>query len=309
MAVTILEYAKLNNNPLAQGIVEVFASVNPVLQVMPFINIQGNAYSYNREGTLPGIAFRGINEAYTESTGVINPQTETLSIIGGDSDIDVALVKMGVGSADIRAAHDAMKAKAASLSWLFNFFNGNNQADPRVFDGLQRRLIGSQLIDAGATSGGDVLTLDMIDRLLDAVEGQPSALFMSRTLRRKVNALMRAAGAAIETVSDVFGRQVQAYAGVPILTAPTDAALGSYGPLFPFTEANPGGGAAASASIYAVRFDPADGVVGIQTGPMEVRDLGEQQAKPVYRTRTEWYSGFAVLHPRAAARLRGVKNA
>ena len=46
-------------------------------------------------GLLPiatgGIAFRGINEGYDESTGVLNPQTESLVICGGDSDFDVAL--------------------------------------------------------------------------------------------------------------------------------------------------------------------------------------------------------------------------
>ena len=249
MALTILEASKLTQNTIQQSIVEVFASVNPILQTMPFVDIAGNAYTYNREGALPGIAWRGINESYTESTGVINPQTESLSIIGGDSDVDVALVKMGVGSADVRASYDAMKAKAASLNFLWSFFNADG-SDPRQPVGLKSRLTGNQLIAAGATSGGDVLTLAMLDQLIDAVEGAPSALFMSRTLRRKVNALMRASNAAIETVADAFGKQVMAYAGVPILTAPIDAALGPYGALFPFTEANPGGGAAASCDSF-----------------------------------------------------------
>jgi len=37
-----------------------------------------------------------------------------------------------------------------------------------------------------------------------------------------------------------------------------------------------------------------------------VRDLGEIDEKPVFRTRIEWYCGMAVFHPRAAARLKGV---
>lgn len=308
MALTILEAAKLSQNPLQQGIVEVFAKNNPVLQVMPFIDIAGNAYSYNREGVLPGIAWRGINESYTESTGVVNPQTETLAILGGDSDIDVALVKQGVGSADIRATYDAMKAKAASLNFLWTFFNSDG-TDPRQPIGLRNRLIGAQVIDQGSTSGGDVLTLDKVDQLIDAVEGDPTALFMSRTLRRKLNALIGTSGALMLPSVDAFGNQVMKYRDIPIYTAPTDASMGPYGALFPFTEANPGGGAAASSSIYAIRFDVADGIHGIQTEPMSVRDLGEQQVKPVYRTRIEWYCGFAVKHPRAAARLRGIKNA
>jgi hypothetical protein len=45
---------------------------------------------------------------------------------------------------------------------------------------------------------------------------------------------------------------------------------------------------------------------GIQTAPVSVRDLGEIDVKPAFRTRVEWYSGFCVKHGRAAARLSGV---
>jgi hypothetical protein len=140
---TMLEAAKVIDNPLQSGIVEIFAANNPVLERLPFISIQGNAFRYNREGSLPGIAFRGINESYTESTGVINPQSEHLVICGGDSDFDVALVKMGAGSPDVRAAYDAMKAKSLTLTWLKTFFDGNAESDPREFDGLNRRLAGT----------------------------------------------------------------------------------------------------------------------------------------------------------------------
>src|SRR5512139_2154724 len=147
---TILEAAKLFDNPLQSGIVEIFATNNPVLERLPFIDIQGNAYRHNREGSLPGIAFRGINEGYSESTGVINPQVETLTICSGDSDYDVALVKMTGNGNSLRAAHDSLKAKALTLTWLKTFFDGNSVTEPREFDGLNRRLTGSQVIDAGA---------------------------------------------------------------------------------------------------------------------------------------------------------------
>ena len=59
---TITEWAKLNPNPLTSGIVEIFVAENPILAALPFINIAGNAYTYNRETSLPGVAFRGFNE-------------------------------------------------------------------------------------------------------------------------------------------------------------------------------------------------------------------------------------------------------
>lgn len=169
---TILEAAKLADNPLQSGIVEIYATNNAVLERLPFADIQGTAYGYNREGTLAGIAFRGIKEGYTESTGIINPQTEPLTICGGDSDYDVALVKMAGNNDVLRAAHDALKAKALTLTWLKTWFDGDSVANPREFDGLNRRLIGSQVIDAGA-AGGATLTLAKLDELIDAMRGTP----------------------------------------------------------------------------------------------------------------------------------------
>ncbi|MGF1957866.1 hypothetical protein ACQUFE_18545, partial [Enterococcus casseliflavus] len=55
---------------------------------MPFEDIEGNAYAYDKDKVLPGTAFRTVNEAYVESTGVINHATENLVILGGDADVD-----------------------------------------------------------------------------------------------------------------------------------------------------------------------------------------------------------------------------
>lgn len=296
---TMLESSKLTDNPLQSGVVEIFATNNPVLERMPFVDIQGNSYRYNREGTLPGIAFRGVNESYTESTGMVNPVTEALTICGGDSDYDTFIAAT---SAESRAIHDAMKAKALSLTWFKTFFDGDSASDPREFDGLNARLTGDQVVDAG--TGGAALTLAKLDELIDAVQGTPTALLMNKTMRRKVNTLVRASGAAIETVSDAFGRQLQAYAGIPIAVVEDDA---SGNAILGFDE-DDGSGNPDTTSIYAVRFG-ADALHGIQTAAMSVRDLGELKTKPAFRTRIEWFSGLVVKHPRAAARLIHVNNA
>ncbi len=294
---TITEWQKLNPTPLASGVVEIFARENPVLASLPFINVQGNAYKYNRETTLPGIAFRGFNEGYTESTGVINPLTESLTIIGGDSDFDVAQIKMGTGDNDTRAVHDAMKAKALTLSWLKTFFHGDATTNPKEFDGLNQRLTGGQVITAG--TNGMLLQMEMLDELVDAIQGTPSLLLMSKAMRRKIVQLGR--GSSVLSVSrDFFGREVESYSGVPIGVL-EDGADGL--PILSNTETQ--GTSSATSSIYAVKLG-ADALHGIQTAPMEVRDLGEIDSKPAFRTRIEWYSGLCLKAPKCAARLKGV---
>lgn len=301
---TMLEAAKMMDNPLQQGVVEIFAQNNPVLEHLPFADTKGNAYTYNREETLPGIAFRGINESYTESTGVINPQTEKLTIVGGDSDYDVALVKMLGGDANARAAHDAMKSKSLTLSWFKAFFDGDNSSEPREFDGINTRLNGSTTQELDMGTNGAELTLAKVDELIDAVHGTPDLLLMNKTMRRKVNALVRAAGSAIETVNDSFGRQIQAYAGVPIGIVEDDHEGNA---ILDFDE-DDGGGNLDTTSIYAIRFG-LDAVHGIQTEPLDVRDLGEVDDKSALRTRIEWISGIVVKHPKAVARLIHINNA
>jgi hypothetical protein len=295
---TQTEWAKLNPNPLQSGVVEIFASTNPIMQYMPYQNIAGAAYVYNREQTLPGIAFRGINESYTESTGVINQLSDPLKIIGGDLDTDTALVAWGVGANDTRAIHDAMKVKALSLSHLKTFFDGDATANPKEFDGLNARLTGNQVISIAANGGA--LTFEKLDELCDAVSGAPSLLLMNKKMRSAIRAMSRNIGAF--TISkDDLGREVDLYNGVPIAVIEDDAEGNA---ILGFDETQ--GSSNNAASIYAVRFG-ADGLFGAQTAPISVRDLGEQQSKPAYRTRVEHYSTIVLEHPKCAARLKGIK--
>src|SRR3546814_13451743 len=89
---------------------------------------------------------------------------------------------MGTGDNDTRAVHDALKAKALTLTWLKTFFDGDADTNPKEFDGLNMRLTGDQVITAGAN--GAALTMDMLDDIVDAVRGTPSVLLMNTAQRR-----------------------------------------------------------------------------------------------------------------------------
>lgn len=297
---TQTEWAKLNPDPLQSGVVEIFASTNPIMERMPFQNIAGAAYTYNREQTLPGIAFRGINESYTAGTGIVNQLADPLKIIGGDLDVDAALIAWATDANDTRAIHDAMKVKALSLSHLKTVFDGDSTANPKEFDGLNTRLTGNQVLTAGAN--GATLTLTMLDDLVDAVNGSPTLLLMNKKTRQTIRQLARSVN-ALTIAKDDLGREVDMYYGVPFGIIEDDnegnAILG-------FDETQ--GTANNTASIYAVSFGPG-AMFGAQSAPISVRDLGELQSKPAFRTRVEHYSTIVLEHPKCAARLKGVKLA
>jgi len=311
MALTLLESTKLNPGAVIRNsIIEEFARSSDVLRVLPFQTIPGNSLSYSRESVLPSVGARGVNEGYTESTGVKSPQSEALKIYGGDLDVDSFILSTsGIGQ---RVVEETMKIKALAHYWTKSFIKGDSSSNPRNFDGLQIRLDGSQLFDAGSTSGGDPLSLAALDELIDSVD-MPSHLIMNRTMRRRLAAASRdvSVGGQINYSVDEFGAKITSYAGLPILIADYDE-TGTQ--IMPFTEENPGGGTPASTSIYCVSIG--DGrLQGIQgynydgSEGMTVRDLGELNEKPVWRTRIDWFTAFVIYQSRAAARLRGITNA
>lgn len=302
---TIVEYAKQNpGTTLRDGVIKQFAEQSDILALLPFLTIPGNAYAYNREATLPGVAWRGINESYTESTGVINPQAETLKILGGDADTDVQLVKQFGPS---RRAQDVnMKVKAAAHSFASAFIEGDQSSDPRQLDGLRTRLTGSQKIANGSTDGGDALKLSKLDELIDAVDN-PTALVFPKALRTKMTVAARSSTVGGNITWDVeqFGRRVLRYNDLPIVV-PFESNMGT--DFMAFDELGSTGSTATASSIYCVSFG-AEGIFGIQNAPIEVRDLGEVSDSPVYRTRIEGAMGIVVSSAYAAARLYGITNA
>jgi len=304
MALTLVEAAKLHSGDVVRSaIIELYARSSDILMALPFENISGNAYKYNREETLPGIGFRGVNEAYTESTGILNPITEPLVIAGGDLDVDMFILDtMGM---DQRSVQEAMKVKALALKWTETFIKGDQTSEPREFDGIQVRCTGNQLISAGATANGTPLSLAKLDELIDAVN-EPQYLIMNKTMRRRLTQAARnyTVGGFITYDVDAFGRPITKYADLPILIADED---NEGNQILPFTEAASSGTSTAT-SIYCVSFG--DGkFTGIQNGGIDVRDLGEIQTKPAMRTRVEWYNGISVFHGKSVARLQHISNA
>jgi hypothetical protein len=304
MALTLVEAAKKAFNPIQSAIIEMYARSSDILMALPMNTINGNALRYNREETLPGIGFRGVNEAYTESTGILNPVTEPLVIAGGDLDVDKFIINtMGI---DQRSVQEAMKVKSLALAWTKQFIKGDSASDPRGFDGLQVRLTGDQVFYAGTTDGGDALSLKKLDELIDRVEN-PTHLIMNKGMRRLLTAAARlyTVGGFISWDLDAFGRKIAQYNDLPILIADSDN-TGS--DIIDFLEVASTGSTATSTSIYCVSLS--DGMLGgIQSGDMMVSDLGELQEKPCFRTRVEWYAGIACYHGKAAARLGGITNA
>lgn len=315
MALTLAQAALLSENDLQRGVIETFVQESPVLDRLPLLTIQGNAYAYNEEGTLPGVAFRSVNEAYTESTGTVNQRTESLVILGGDADVDRFIVRTRGNLQDQRAVQTAMKVKAASYKFQDTFFNGDVTVDTKAFDGLKKRLTGAQVIDA-ATNGAPVLGnggtdaqafFDALDALVAAVpgiNGANGAIYANAAIIAKIRSAGRRLGGVDMVREDLTNKRVMQWNGIPVLDPGMTAAGVN---ILPQTETQ--GSSNVASSVYAVKFGQDEGdraVTGLTNGGVDAYDLGEITEKPVYRTRIEFYCGLALFGGKAAARLRGV---
>ncbi len=299
---TLAEMAKRANNPLEKGVIELYPQYSDILTGLPFKSIAGNAYTKKRELTLSGVGTRAVNSDYNESTGTQERISEDLKILGGTAKIDRFIIK--TAGPDSNPVSEEISSKTKAESMLFNalFIRGDADTNVNAFNGLEKRLTGSQVLDMGSTTGGDILTLDALDELIDMV-GNPSALIMNTWTRRKVNRLMRAAGQATEKIDTVFGRRLDGYAGIPICLSGVDH---TYSEIMDFDEADCGDDAAACTSIYAVRYGT-DGLHGIQEAAPHVIDHGE--VGNYRQISIDWYCNFIINEPKAAARLRGIKKA
>lgn len=286
------------------------ARTAPLLAELPFKTVIGGANIYTREDTLPSTAFRAVNGSYTASEGQMERVVDEVKIAGGDLDVDVAIVK--TRGPLVRSAHEAMKAKKLAENIQLALLKGDASTTPHEFDGLQKLLTtgaplaGTQLIANGATAGGDALSIKKLHDLIDAVYGA-THLIMNRSMRTWLTmaASNTGVGGYITRMIDEYGKVVEKFRERKIIVVET---MDGQDTVLPFSEANPGGGGSVGTSIYAANIS--DGAwIGIQAGPLEVRDLGELQTAPVYRTRVEWMNAHSVEHKRGVGRLWGITNA
>lgn len=313
MALTLAQSALLSQNDLQRGVVETFVVSSPVLDRVPLLQINGNAYAYNEESTLPGIEFRAVNAAYAESTGTVVQRTESLVILGGDADVDRFIIQTRGNVNNQRAIQVELKSKALAFKWQDTFINGDVAIDANSFDGLKKRLTGTQVLDTaangmpvlGASDADRQAFLDQLDALIAAVPGGPDALYMNALILGKIRSSARRL-LITTTDRDNFGRLVDFYNGIPMFDI-GNKADGTM--IIPQTEVQ--GTATNASSIYAVKYsgdEGTNGVTALDNGGIAVMDLGQQDVKPVLRTRIEWFTGMATFG-KGAARLRGVLNA
>lgn len=308
-SVTLLEATKCGNDMLKRGIVEVLIQESPILEQLSWMTIAGNALAHNVEESLPTVQFRDVNNTYSRSWGTDTQHFWGVAIMGGEIFVDNFLVDVVGNVTDIKARQFNKIAKSNAMTFDYYALNGTGTASD--FKGVKQLIAEGfgQTMNVSGSTAGAALTLDAMDQAMDLLRvGSPDAIWANRFSRRKVTGLARSTYTGVSLIdigTDVFGRQVTMYNGVPIRILGDDHTQTGTN-LLPFTE-DPGSGTSTSASMYFVRFgeDLVSGLLG-KGGSMTVKDFGETQAAPGHLGRLEWYPGLAIFNKYAIVRLGGI---
>lgn len=303
------ESEKLSNNQLIAGVIDEIIDRDDLFSILPFAQVNGKAYVYNRENTLGGANWLDPNDTVQESAATFSEVVATLKILAGDVDIDKFLQATQSDTNNQMAIQIAKKAKAVAPEFHKVLATGNSSVNGKTFDGLSvladqaqaaaATVGGQQVISAG--TNGNALTLTMLDELCDAVPNGADVLVMRRGTIRAYRALLRATYGtdAVMQQLENFGRPMLTHNGIPIIMNEFLAAGETMG-----SNAN-------TTSVYALRMNELDGLHGLyggQNAGIVVENIGTVQNKDATRIRLKWYCGLALKSTRSIAALRGVTN-
>lgn len=306
MPLTLAEAALLSNDVLLQGVIETIVREGGVMSRMPFEGMVGNAITYNRESVLSsGMNWHAVGEEWTEGAKTSVQKTSTLKILGGDVDVDQYLALSRSNVNDQEALEIEAKAKALSYEFERSFIYGSIDADANEPDGLHEMILddaSAQDLHAGATTVPGVLTLVLMDELIDLVRPAPDFLLMSRRSARGLSAYARALTSPVTFTPNEFGKRVMHYDGVPIIRSDhqlNTETISSAVYALPTT--------GASSTIWAVRLG-ADGVMAFTNGGVQIEEVGALQTKDARRKRVKMYCGLALLSTLAIACIDGISS-
>lgn len=223
----------LVHDTLAKGSVMAMSTATPIVELLPFTEIQGNAYTYNVIDTLLPTEHRELGQEVEAAEMQTVKDTVELVILTNSSKIDRALNTMqNINDIQAEAQDLAMKSSGFAL-------------EKKVIARLEEYL---RTEKAGVKSQGK-LTLDLLLDAREAVTGlneKNGAIFCNVKTLRKIKKVAAAEPGYITSLEQ-FGKNVTAFDNIPVVASPQ----------------------VAENVIYFIKFAD-DGVHGITNGGLQV---------------------------------------
>lgn len=325
---TLTEYGYLSTDMMKKGIALTIVKDCPFMERLPYMEISGNSLLYNLESVAAGAQFYQTGDTWVESSPVWAQRSATLTILGGDADVDNFAAQTRSNVNDLKAEVLALKAKAIQQQFMKQLILGQTSStpEPNAFKGLVKLLaeceavakgdldglVNTQVMPAHATSA--TLTLQMLDQLIDYVKGgKPTLLLMSKRMLRKLSSLCRAGGANMTFVSSALGEQIAMYSGIPVMTDDyiPDNIYNNDGSsvidMDAYVQTTTRTADYDNSLIFALTLGP-DALMGLTNGWITTKDLGDLETKDASRTRIKFYCAMALFNTTKCAVMTGVTD-
>jgi len=320
MALTLVQAALLSNDVLQAGVIEKFVKDDPILEMMPFVTINGNALTYNIEHTEAAAKFYDVGDTWVESTPVTEHGTADLVILGGDADLDNFLKATRSDVNDLKAEMIAAKIKAVKKAFMTQFYYGYSGVDLKAFSGLHY-LIASSTYNTqamgSAVNAAEALSMTKLEATVDMIKGfTPDVMMMTKQMRRNINAYLRTAGGI--SYDDRATKRVQSIFSIPVGVSDYISDEENCNELYGATYGQdhdegiswtaPTDAHEAATTIFLLTFDP-KGCCGVQNGAMTTVPLGDLETKDASRFRIKWYVSMMLQNILSCAKITGIENA
>jgi hypothetical protein len=316
MALSLAEADKYSTNQVLIGVAETSIDANPLLGMLPFVPVRGNALQYQRENAASAPTFIAAAGTVTEGVPTTTQITAALKILIGDADIDKFLRITRSKDQDLAAELLTIKARNFADKWGWAAIYGSIDVAAEEFDGLHQIIqddVTGQQVHAGATTVPGVGTFSLLDQLIDLVRPRPTVLLASRRSIRGIQKLARSQGwdLALSTIQGI-NRPVRFYSDIPIIPADfiTDTETITSAAFLAET-----GGAAST--IFACRMDET-GLFGITADDpaaqddleriIQLENIGTLESKDANRWRLKAYTAVCLKESQALARLDGISS-
>jgi hypothetical protein len=328
MTITVAEMAKLESKyPLRKGIMMNWIRACPLLDILPFENVESLNIHAARATVLPTPAFRMINDGYSKMKSDVDYVSETVYPFGGDIEIDVIYDDLPASNflEHPRAFNVRMASEAMGYVFKDYCINGDHASDSNGFEGLKKRVSNMpsrQSVRASSTTDVIAPTASTANanRFFNKWEeaaykangGDFQAILMNEGLYWGFGQVLRylsiSGGPLLDVTKDSLEREFLTYKGARMIDMGLKRDQSTE--IIPKTETAEDAGADAT-SAYFVPFNIRQGVTGIQLKPMKIYDPlsgGEEESKPSKLIRVEWVVGLAGFGSNGHTRLHNIEN-
>lgn len=312
MPLTLAQAKELSQEKLTNWVIDEFRK-SALLDNMLFDNTvkpqggQSLTYSYNRIITQPTAAGRAINSEFEPQETVTDRFNVDLKVFGGSFELDRVIIKHETQVVEHVQFQLEQKIKATRALFADWFINGDVDASPLQFDGLDVALTGSSTeyipaadIDLSSSANIDSnwkILLDSLRRMRALMDGAPSLYLMNGEAFGVFQSVMDRAGINLLSKEN-YGDEVMQWGKSMIMSLGDKP--GTTTPIIPVV--------AGATSIYAVRIG-LDGVHAVSPEGSSVIEtyLPDLNAPGAVKTgEVEMVAAAAIKSTRAAAVLRDV---